>query len=180
MLRQLPNAITLLRIVLVLPLGWAIVARRDDLALGLALLAGVSDALDGFLARRFGWFTRLGAWLDPAADKLMLVVAYLSLAWIAAVPCWLAALVVLRDVVIVSGALLYRRLRGALEVAPSLLSKVNTAVQIVYVLLVLLHLQGLLPISPASVAWLVAALTLASGLDYVLRFSRKAIEDRWA
>jgi cardiolipin synthase len=173
-LRQLPNLITVLRIVLVLPIGWAIVTRRDELALVLAAVAGLSDALDGFLARHYGWQSRLGAWLDPAADKLMLMVAYLSLAWIGVTPWWLTALVLLRDVVIVAGALAYRWLRGALEVAPSRISKINTTVQIIYVLLVLFNLQGALTLEPAPMAWLVAALTLASGIDYVVRFATKA------
>ncbi|HET8899580.1 MAG TPA: CDP-alcohol phosphatidyltransferase family protein, partial [Rhodanobacteraceae bacterium] len=127
-----------------------------------------------FLARRFGWFTRLGAWLDPAADKLMLMVAYLSLAWVGVTPWWLAALVVLRDVVIVAGALAYRWLRGALEVAPSRLSKINTLVQILYVLVILIDFQPLLYLNPALLGWLVAVLTVASGVDYVVRFARKA------
>lgn len=172
-MRHLPNLITLLRLLLVLPIGWAIADHRYSLALLLAAVAGLSDAVDGYLARRFGWQSRLGAWLDPAADKLMLVTAYASLGWIGAVPWWLVALVVARDLVIVCGAAAWKHWRGPLEVQPSLLSKCNTTSQILYVLAVLLVLAGWIELALEPLDVVVALLTIASGADYVWRYARR-------
>lgn len=172
-MRHLPNLITLLRVLLVPPIGWAIVSRQFPLALALAAAAGLSDAIDGFLARHFDWQSRLGAWLDPAADKLMLVTAYASLGWIGAVPWWLVALVVSRDLVIVVGAAAWRHWRGPLEVKPRLLSKCNTTMQILYVLAVLLVHAGLIELALEPLVIVVAAVTVASGADYVWHYARR-------
>lgn len=174
MVRQIPNFITLIRILLVVPIGWAILSRHADLALLLATIAGASDALDGFLARYYGWQTRLGAWLDPAADKLMLTVAYVCLSVIGAAPWWLTVLVLARDVVIVAGVLAMQRWRGPVTVAPSHLSKGNTLVQIIYVLVALLALHGTLMLSLTPLHWLVAILTVLSGIDYVVRYATRS------
>jgi cardiolipin synthase len=173
-LRHLPNLISALRIVLVAPLLAAIATRRDEAALALALAAGISDGLDGFLARRFHWQSRLGSILDPAADKLMLVGAMLVLGLGHAVPWWLVALVVARDAVIAAGALAWYAAFRHFDAHPSWLSKTTTVVQIGYVLLVLAgHVFGVTPPAHAA-AWVVAAFTLASGLDYVLRWGWRA------
>ncbi|MDN5923437.1 MAG: CDP-alcohol phosphatidyltransferase family protein [Xanthomonadales bacterium] len=174
MLRQIPNAITLVRILLVAPLGWSIVAHRYDLALLLAAIASASDALDGFLARQFHWQSRLGAWLDPAADKLLLTVAYVCLSSSGVVRWWLKLLVLGRDVVIVAGVLTIQWLRGPVTVAPSLLSKANTLVQIGYLLIVLVAVHGTLVFLPRPMLWLVALMTVLSGLDYVVRYALRA------
>lgn len=174
MLRQIPNVITVIRIVLVVPIGWAILSRHSDLALLLAALAGVSDALDGFLARHYGWQTRLGAWLDPAADKLMLAVAYICLSIVGATPWWLTILVLARDVVIVAGVLAMQHWRGPVTVAPSHLSKGNTLTQIIYVLAALLGLHGTITLSLSPLVWLVAVLTVLSGIDYVVRYAARS------
>jgi len=173
--RHLPNLISCLRIALVAPLIATALTAHFVAALWIAFAAGVSDALDGWLARRFGWQSRLGTLLDPLADKLLLIAAYLTLAWGGHLPWPLAWLVLARDVVIVLGALAYHRLIGAFEARPSLLSKATTFVQIVYVLLVLcaaafawqMPARLLLP-------WVVAVFTLASGFDYLLRWSLRA------
>lgn len=174
MLRQLPNVITVARLLLVLPVAGAIVQDRNGLALLLAAVAGVSDALDGWLARQFDWRTRLGAWMDPAADKLLLAAGFIGLSVVGASPWWLTALVLGRDVVIVSGALLYHALRERLVVMPSRISKINTALQIIWVLLVLFNRWLDLDLQLAPLLWLVAASTLVSGVDYVSRFAVKA------
>lgn len=174
--RHLPNAITLLRILLVPPIGWAILAREPRLALGLIALAGFTDGLDGFLARRCGWQSRLGGILDAAADKLLLVTCFVLLAAIGLAPWWLAALVCGRDAVIALGALAWRWLIGPLRPQPSLVSKACTLLQILYLLGVLAADLGW-PVPPMlPLAWLVAALCLASGADYVWRWSRRARE----
>lgn len=173
-LRHLPNLITLLRILLVPPLALALFDRAYVLALTLTLIAGFSDALDGFLARQFRWRSRLGALLDPLADKLLLVTCFIGLSLNGAVPLALTALVLLRDAVIVGGAIAWQRLVGAVQVRPSLLSKANTLLQIVYVLAVLAGHALARPLPLAVPAVAVGALTLASGVDYVVRWSLRA------
>ena len=174
MLRHLPNLISALRIALVAPLIAAILLGRYETALVIAVIAGVSDGVDGYLARRFGWQSRLGSMLDPAADKLMLVGCMLALGWLHEAARWLVALVVARDLVIVLGALAWHRVVHGFEVRPSWLSKATTVAQIGFVLLVLAdqafdwHLHMLVP------GWIVASLTAASGIDYVVRWSRMA------
>lgn len=170
-LRHLPNAISALRIVLVAPLLATLALGRYEAALATAAVAGVSDGVDGYLARRFHWQSRLGSILDPVADKLMLVGSLLMLAWLAAVPVWLVVLVVARDAVIALGVLAWRRVFGVFEAHPSWLSKATTVAQIGYVLLVLADRAFAWNAPLAIPAWIVAALTFASGLDYVLRWS---------
>jgi cardiolipin synthase (CMP-forming) len=176
--RQLPNAITLCRIALALPIAMLIRAGDYRLALLWLLLAAMTDVLDGFLARRFGWQTPLGGMLDPLADKLLLAACFVGLWQAQAVPGWLLLLVLGRDLVIVAGALLYRALIGPVAAAPTLAGKINTALQILFVLGWLLRLAGA-PLAPAllSIATIaVAALTIASGIDYVWRWSARALQ----
>lgn len=177
MLRQLPNLITALRIVLAVPLGWLIGSGDYRSALVVAALAGFSDALDGFLARRFGWRSWVGGLLDPLADKLLLTVAFVWLSLVGELPPWLAFLVVGRDLVIVGGALAWHFLIGRLVAEPSVLSKLTTVVQILFVLLLLLHLSAWIDIAmPLRRAFelLTAGVTAASGLHYVLSWSLRA------
>jgi cardiolipin synthase len=176
-LSWLPNAITLARMLLAAPLAWLILDGRHAAALGVAAVAGLSDAVDGLLAKRFGWQSRLGALLDPIADKLMLLGCFVALGIRDALPWWLVGLVVARDLVIVGGALAYHRFVGPLVAAPSGLSKVTTAAQIALVLLTLV--EGLERVAlpdglESSAVLLVAALTVASGLHYVLTWGAKA------
>lgn len=163
---------------LVIPI-MVLLARGEYLiVLGVFAIAGASDGLDGFLARRYGWRTPLGALLDPLADKLMLVGTYLVLGWSGMLPLWLVGLVVLRDVVIIGGALAYHFRCGNLTMAPTVISKANTLFQI---------LLGLVAILAANSEWLpqwsvnglvgvVALTTLWSGIDYAWRWGRKARE----
>ena len=177
MLRHLPNLITALRILLVVPLCWLIDTARYDGALVIAAIAGLSDAVDGFLAKRYGWQSWLGGILDPIADKLLLMAAFLWLAFAGDVPAWLAALVIGRDLVIVSGAVAYYYLIGRFDAAPSPLSKLTTVVQIVFVLGELLRLSHLLEVPDgvraAGIA-VTALLTVASGVHYVVVWSLRA------
>ncbi len=168
--RHLPNAISVLRILLVAPVAVAIEARSFRLALGLAVVAGLSDALDGWLARHFGWHSRLGSVLDPLADKLLLATCFVVLATIGKAPLALMLLVLGRDAVIAVGALAWQRVIGHFRSHPSWISKCCTTVQILYVLAVLLVEAGWLDMRLWPWEWLVAAFTLASGLDYVVRW----------
>jgi cardiolipin synthase len=172
--RHLPNAISMLRVVLVAPICWLLLHRHWPSALTLVAIAGISDGVDGFLARHYSWQSRLGGVLDATADKLLLVCCFVILAWLGEVPVWLAAVVCGRDLVIASGALLWRVLIGRIDPHPSLLSKACTLMQIVYLLAILLGLLGWRLPKAGLLAWPVAALCVLSGLDYVIRWSQRA------
>src|SRR5580765_8521838 len=144
-MRHLPNLICLLRITLIWPTLLALRAGAYPVALALFLAAAVSDGLDGYLAKRFGWSSDLGRFLDPLADKLLLIALFVQCAWLALVPWWLAAAVVARDVLIGAGALIFRLWFGPLRGRPTVISKVNTAAQLVYVMLVLLNAAAGVP-----------------------------------
>jgi len=179
--RHLPNALTGLRMLLVAPLAWLILAARYDVALIVAAVAGLSDALDGFFAKHFGWQTWLGGILDPIADKLMLVACFISLGLVGAHPEWLTWLVVGRDVVIVAGAVAYHNLIGRISAQPTLFSKLTTCIQITYVLAQLVNLSTWFSLPRAGVQgllWLTAACTVASGVQYVAVWSGKALQAR--
>jgi cardiolipin synthase (CMP-forming) len=178
--RQLPNALTAMRIGLTPFLFGSIANDQPRQALLLLLIAAISDGLDGFLARRYGWQSRLGGLLDPLADKLLLNAAFLGLWMAGTVPGWLMLLVFGRDLVIVSGALGYHRLIGPLRAAPTVLGKFNTGVQIGFVLLMLLQLgfDALPPTWTQPAILAVAAITAASGMDYVIRWSHRAWRER--
>lgn len=178
-LRQLPNFITSLRIVLVIPIALTLLNGELRMTMGLFVAAAVSDAADGFLAKRFGWRTALGGVLDPAADKLLLATVFIVLAWLGLVPAWLTATAVARDVIIVLGALAYRIFLGPVEARPSLISKLNTLCQALYILAVVAAEQFAAP--PVWSLVLLGALTFAttvvSGMDYVLRYARAALAE---
>jgi cardiolipin synthase len=169
-LRHLPNLISCLRIALVVPLIVAILSDRYEFALVVAGVAGVSDGVDGWLARRFRWQSRLGSILDPVADKLMLVGCMVALGWLHEAPRWMVALVVVRDVVITLGALAWHRVLRNFEARPSWLSKATTVAQIGFVLLVLAARTFGWRVPMASPVWIVAILTIVSGIDYVVRW----------
>ncbi len=174
--RDIPNLITIARFVLVIPVTWALLDGRYALALALFFIAGFSDALDGFLAKQFDWTSRLGALLDPLADKALLISCYAALAWNALLPAWLLVLVVLRDIVIVSGAVIYNYRVERLDAQPTLVSKLNTLLQILLVLLVLFN-QATGYGDSQWITWLVYAVTVSvlwSGLDYVITWSCRA------
>ncbi len=176
--RHLPNAITLTRIALVAPLVWLIANHRFEFALVVVAIAGVSDALDGLLAKRFGWRSWLGGVLDPVADKLLLIACFVSLDLAEVIPDWLMWLVVGRDLVIAAGATAYHFLIGRVVPQPSVLSKITTCIQIVCVLALLLKLSGALPLPDAideTLVWLTALATAASGMHYVVVWSLKAL-----
>lgn len=178
--RHLPNTLSLLRIALVAPAVWSLQAQRFRTALALIVLAAVTDALDGFLARRFQWGSRVGSILDPVADKLMLVSVFLALGWLGHLPLWLAVLVVARDALIVAGALAYHLLIEEVRMDPTVAGKATTAVQLALLGSVVAHLAGL-PLPGGLVdalVWLTGTVTLWSGVDYVYRWTRRALAAR--
>lgn len=180
-LRDLPNIISFLRLLAVIPVVLLLLEREFGWALVVFALAGVSDGLDGLLAKHYGWQSRLGGMLDPLADKVLLVVCFLVLGTLGLIPLWLVAAVVLRDLLIVGGALVYNYRVEEVEAAPTLVSKLNTVLQILLVVAVITD-AGPLPLPPAWVAalvWGCLATVLVSGAQYVWIWSRKAAEKGW-
>jgi len=173
---DIPNLITVVRILLVVPVAWALLEQQYLLALVLFFVAGVSDGLDGFLAKQFDWTSRLGAILDPLADKALLVTCYAALAWVGLLPVWLLVLVVLRDLVIVAGAVIYNFRIERLEADPTLISKLNTVLQILLVLLVITQQLSdwFAPVWLTVLIYAVTVSVLWSGLDYVITWGRRA------
>ncbi len=179
---QIPNIITVARIALVAPIGMLLWHGAVREALLLMAIASASDALDGWLARHFGWKSRFGAAMDPVADKLLVGAVFVIFTIKGNIPIWVALIVIGRDVVIMGGAAAYRLLFEAIEFAPTYLSKANTAMQIVVLLLLLLAQCGFGLISEVALQlvdpycfWFLAALGLTSGLDYVVTWSLRAM-----
>src|SRR5215471_14438936 len=171
---SIPNLITLGRILLVPVVVWAITAGEMRVAFVLFLAAGISDAVDGFLAKRFGMATELGAYLDPLADKAMLVSIYVALGITDAVPRWLVILVVSRDIMIVSAVILSWLVDKPVPLKPLAVSKLNTVAQIALACVVMAALGFEFDATMAVLALtaLVAALTLLSIAFYVAEWVR--------
>ena len=161
----LPNLFTLARIVLTPFIAWAILNGRYSLALWLCFLAGLSDGIDGRLARRFNSTTRLGAYLDPGADKLLISVVYICLGWAGKIPWWMVGVVFGRDLLIlgmVAWGFLFTTIR---QFPPSIWGKLSTALQILAALLVMGSANGW-PVPLQPVLYVMVAATLWSGLHY--------------
>jgi len=176
--RHLPNLICLFRIVLVWPILVSIAHANYPLTLVLFFIAAGSDGLDGYLAKRFRWTSELGKLLDPLADKLLLVGVFVVATWYGLVPRWLTIAAVARDVLIPLGALSYRLGIGPLNGRPKISSKINTLLQVLYLLAVVAHAGFGLP--PAGILEALAIVTFAtvlfSGWAYVSEFTRRALE----
>jgi cardiolipin synthase len=177
-MRHLPNIICLVRIALIWPILACLLGGRYELTLVLFLVAAVSDGLDGWLAKRFGWQSRLGRLLDPAADKLLLVAVFLVLTWMGLVPRWLAIAAITRDFMIAIGAVIYQLRYGPLHGRPILSSKLNTLLQLVYILCVVVRAAFGQP--PDSVLQALAVATLVtvvvSGWAYLREFTGRALQ----
>jgi cardiolipin synthase len=172
----LPNLITVVRATLIPVIAYALATRAFGLALLLFVMCALGDLLDGFLARRWNQRTRFGAIADPLADKLTMLTVTLMLAAEGLLPGWLAAAVIARDVVIVFGAIAFHFLIHEYEMAPTRLSKVNTALEFSVLTGVLVDAAGIIEITaglePAYAA--LACTILASGLNYVWSWGRRA------
>lgn len=170
----LPNLLTGARLVLVPFVLWHLAAGETATAFWLFAAAALTDLLDGNLARLLDQRSVLGAWLDPIADKTMLLSTLLMLVWLAALPVWLGVLVVLRDLVVLLGAAAYRRLTGGLEVAPTWWGKTATAAEFVLVALVLADLAFAWGVAFLAYMVLLTGLLVGiSGLHYVRLWSAK-------
>ena len=165
---NIPNALTLVRIILVPLIVWLILTHEIAAAFVLFLLAGLSDAADGYLAKRFGWQTELGAYLDPIADKALLVSIYVTLGFANHLPVWLVIAVVSRDILIIGAFILSWILSRPVALSPLLVSKANTLAQLVLASLVLAELGFGLGLEPfvAVFIWVTGALTILSAAVY--------------
>ncbi len=175
-MRNLPNLITLARLCIA-PLEVGVLLQgRYGAAAALFLAAAVSDALDGFLARRFRWFTRLGAVLDPVADKVVLLATLMTTTWLGLVPDWVASALIGRDALIIGGAAAYRWLFGEVDIAPSRLGKAHVFLEFALLILVMAQAAGFV----GGGHWLhglfdlVFASAALSGCHYVWTWSHKA------
>ena len=177
----LPNYLSMLRIALVVPIAWLLWSHQIMSAFWLMLFAGFTDALDGFLARRYSWQTDLGSMLDPLADKFLVAAMYLVFTLQGLIPTWLVVLILSRDVLILLAVGAYRGIFGDLTVNPSLLSKANTAVQILVVLLLMVSQMPIGPLGADLLTHLqnlgfplLTLLCVASGGHYLLVWGRHA------
>ena len=174
--RNLPNLLSAIRLILAPIVAWSIWSRDFRQAAVLVFIAGATDALDGFLARHFSWQSRLGAYIDPLADKLLLVLSYLALGASAAVPAWLVWLVLGRDVLILIMVGIAFRFTAVRTFPPSLLGKASTAVQVLTALVVIVdraYVSLDYRFLEQTLIALTAAATLGSGLHYLwFGFSR--------
>ena len=179
-MRNVPNLITLLRILLVPVMGYFAWSGEYAVALPIFLVAALTDFADGYIARRFKLVSKVGALLDPVADKLNMFVATVVLAWQSRIPIWLAVAIIGRDFVIVAGALGFRIVRGHLDVKPTRLSKVNTTIEFAALLLVMAAAAGWID----ATGWMpplfvvVFVTVTASGVQYVWRWGRLAFAER--
>ena len=176
-MKYLPNIISIIRILLVIPTVNYLWHNEYGKALTVFFVAGVSDVLDGFLARRFGWVTRLGSILDPLGDKLLMTAIYFTLGLMGQLPVWLVVLVIGRDLVIIAGAVAYRLLVKEITMQHLLISKLNTGFQILLVLILIFYrtFPSQIPVQVINILiYLVAFTTLASGIAYVLIWTQRA------
>jgi cardiolipin synthase len=174
---NLPNTITTMRIFLIPVVIGLILQRNYGICIVFFLFAAISDALDGFIARRFDMRTQLGAVLDPLADKLLIVASVIALFRLGLLPLWLTTAVVGRDFVIAAGAVAWRLGIGRVEMAPIIVSKVNTFFQLVMIFLVLSHAAGMIEITSwfSLLFVLVFITSVVSGVQYVLVWGKKAL-----
>jgi cardiolipin synthase (CMP-forming) len=167
---SIPNVITVFRFFLVPVVVWLIIDGDMKFAFIAFLAAGISDGLDGFLAKRFNWQTELGAYLDPIADKLLLVSIYFVLGLFSHLPVWLVIAVVTRDIFIVGAFLLSWVIGRPMEVRPLLISKINTTGQIILATLVLADLGFSLGFGGITIVlvWITGILTILSAAAYMI------------
>jgi cardiolipin synthase (CMP-forming) len=169
-LLNVPNSLTVLRILLIPVFVGFLVYERYDYALVTLLIAALTDGLDGIIARVANQRTRLGAYLDPLADKLLLTTGFLALAIMHLIPLWLVILVVSRDFILLTGTLLARLTESRVDISPTMLGKGTTLVQLAYILLVVLFASRRMdPALLQPLLYLMVALTMLSGLHYLYR-----------
>ena len=167
---NIPNALTIVRILLIPVFVGLLLYDRFGYGLAVLAVAGLTDLLDGIIARAANQRTRLGAFLDPLADKLLLSSGFVTLAILHLIPLWVAILIVSRDVILIVGTLLFQLTESAVDISPTVLGKGTTLVQLVYLILaVLLASQAMETKIIQPLFYLMVGLTLGSGLHYLYR-----------
>lgn len=176
-LRQIPNLITLARLLAVPVTVYLILLGELVPAFWIFFAAGISDAVDGLIAKRLNLVSEIGAYLDPLADKALLMGVFVTLGYVGQVPIWLVILIVFRDLLIVGGAILFQTLTHSLQVQPLFISKVNTAAQITLAAVVLARpaLGVALDEVPEILTLIVAMTTFLSGAAYVIKWGWMAV-----
>lgn len=174
----IPNAITIGRTLLIPVILYLLAVRNHAGAFVLFAIAATGDFVDGYIARRFGQTSRLGALLDPAADKATMLGVTAILAWQGLLPMWLAAAIIGRDLVIAGGVLAYRLRVGPVEMAPTLASKANTLLEFIAIAATLAQAGGVVDVATVlpPLYLLVLATVVASGVQYVWVWGHKAAE----
>ncbi len=173
------NMITILRFLLVPAVVYWLLAGQGNLAFAGFLVAGISDGVDGYVARRFNQRSQLGAYLDPLADKLLLVSVFIVLGLMDELPTWLVVAVVSRDALIVGAVLLSSVMGAPVEMKPLMVSKANTAIQIVLAAVILAELAFATEFGPARPVLIVVSglLTVASAAAYLVAWLRHMTDD---
>ena len=168
MVRHLPNLLSTLRLLAAPFAAWLIITDHDTAALLVFAAAGLSDGLDGFIARRWGFTSDFGAWLDPVADKLLMLMSLMALFIVGMTPLWLVALIVARDLAIIIGWLLVKFFALPMATSPLFIGKLSTAIQVLYVLSALLVLAFDLqaPRLELAAAWICGLVTILSAGAY--------------
>lgn len=178
-LRQIPNALTIIRLLAIIPFVAFLYQEEYSYAFYIFVFAGLTDALDGWLARFFHWQSLFGSFFDPLADKLLIAISFLSLALIGKLPIWLVVLVFMRDITISLGVMAwYLFIRKKIEFNPTRLSKLNTLLQLSLVTLCLFELAffTFAPLLTPILISLTTITTAGSYCDYVWTWGRKACE----
>ncbi len=173
-MHYIPNILTILRLFLVVLIAWMLLRQEFETALWLFVIAALSDALDGFLARAYSWTSRFGAFADPMADKFMINGTALALIWVGAFPLWLFVVMLSRDLSIALAIWLHYRLAGPVTFAASIIGKIYTVLVIVVIILVLVsriekyEVMSWVGIFVAPGYWLIAILALITGGHYII------------
>ncbi|MBF0347831.1 MAG: CDP-alcohol phosphatidyltransferase family protein [Magnetococcales bacterium] len=174
---NLPNFLSFLRIFLVPAFIWLVLNDHIHGALVLFVLAGITDALDGFIAEKFNQVTELGKFLDPLADKVLIASGFVTLTINGLIPLWITLIVMTRDLVIVAGAIVFQLLTGSLRMEPLSLSKVNTLMQIVFIAITMAEdLYPDLSSLKNTLLIIVSITTILSGIIYIFVWTKRAVE----
>jgi cardiolipin synthase len=176
-LSAIPNILTVMRLLLVIPLVMLLLSNQYALALTVFVIAGLSDGLDGFIARQYGWTSRFGSIFDPIADKLLMVSSFFMLCWQELLPWWLFVTILLRDLAIVGGAYAYHQLFTINKLSPTYLSKFNTFMQILLVVVVIYSMatDSYTTLLIQTLIYMVLATTITSGVQYTGIWGKKAV-----
>ncbi|GGI84334.1 CDP-alcohol phosphatidyltransferase family protein [Legionella impletisoli] len=179
-LRNIPNALTITRLILIIPFLIFLFQQQYEIALYIFFIAGITDGLDGWLARHFHWQSAFGSFIDPLADKLLIASSFVSIALIGKLPWWLVVLVFARDLTISLGVIAwYWFIQRKLDFEPTRLSKLNTVLQLTLVVLCLFNLAyfEIIPYLTDCLIILTAFTTTVSFIDYVWTWSKKALSE---